>query len=230
MVDPTALLVEIARSLTRSSDPPVEGIPMKLYADLPGRRVSQVLSDLFTVAWVLLWTYAGRVVHDTTAALRRPADGLTSAGGQLQTGMTSAGDQVARVPLVGEQLQAPFREAARTGVSLAQAGADLGLAVDRLALALGVAVAIVPVVMWLLVWLPVRARFIRRASAAQRFVDGPADLDLFALRALAGQPMHRLARIHPDPAGAWRARDPQIVRQLAVLELRDCGLRPPPEA
>ena len=200
---------------------------MKLYADLPARRITQVLSDLFTVGWVLACTYAGRLVHDTTATLRRPADGLSTAGTQLEAGMTSAGDQVGKVPLVGDSLQGPFREAARTGVALTQAGTDLGSAVDRLALVFGVSVALIPIVVWLLVWLPVRVRFVRRASAAQRFVDGPADLDLFALRALAGQPMHRLARIHDDPAGAWRARDPRVIRELAVLELRDSGLRPP---
>ena len=31
-----------------------------------------------------------------------------------------------------------------------------------------------------------------------------------------------------DPAGAWRAQDPDVVRALALLELRDSGLRPPP--
>ena len=201
---------------------------MKLYADLPGRRITQVLSDLFTAAWVLACTYAGRLVHDTTATLRRPADGLSTAGTQLRDGMAAAGDQMAKVPLVGDSLQGPFRDAARTGVALTQAGTDLGSAVDRLAVVFGVATAIIPIVVWLLVWFPVRARFVRRASAAQRFIDGPADLDRFALRALAGQPMHRLARIHDDPAGAWRARDPRVIHELAVLELRDAGLRPPP--
>ena len=39
--------------------------------------------------------------------------------------------------------------------------------------------------------------------------------------------MHRLARVADDPAGAWRAHDPDVVRALALLELHDCGLRPP---
>ena len=45
---------------------------------------------------------------------------------------------------------------------------------------------------------------------------------------LAGQPMHRLARISDDPAGAWRRRDAAVVRRLAELELRTVGLEPPP--
>ena len=77
------------------------------------------------------------------------------------------------------------------------------------------------------VWLFVRGRFVRRASAAQHHIDGNPDLDLFALRAMANQPMTRLAAVHADPAGAWRAGDPRIIRELALLELKDVGLRPP---
>ena len=76
-------------------------------------------------------------------------------------------------------------------------------------------------------YLPLRLRFVRRASAGQRFVDAGEDLDLFALRALSNQPLHVLARISPDPAGAWRRQDTGIVRALAELELRSDGLRPP---
>jgi hypothetical protein len=70
-------------------------------------------------------------------------------------------------------------------------------------------------------------RFAREATAAQRFVDSSADLDLFALRAMANQPMHRLARVSDDPVAAWRAGDPEVVRALALLELRDAGLAAP---
>jgi hypothetical protein len=38
--------------------------------------------------------------------------------------------------------------------------------------------------------------------------------------------MRVLARVSDDPAGAWRARDPEVVRRLAELELADVGLRP----
>ena len=51
-----------------------------------------------------------------------------------------------------------------------------------------------PVLFALLIWFPRRLSFIRRATAAQKFIDNAADLDLFALRAMANQPMHKLAR------------------------------------
>ena len=74
------------------------------------------------------------------------------------------------------------------------------------------------------VYLPLRYRFIRQATAGRRFVRSTDDLDLFALRAMARQPLHRLARISEDPVGAWRRGDPRVVRDLAALELRDSGL------
>jgi hypothetical protein len=73
---------------------------------------------------------------------------------------------------------------------------------------------------------PPRLRFVREATAGRKFVDATADLDLFALRALGSQPLHVLARISPDPAGAWRKQDPDVVWRLAALEMRERGLDP----
>ena len=42
-------------------------------------------------------------------------------------------------------------------------------------------------------------------------------------------PVHLLARVSDDPVGAWRAGDRDTIRRLALLELREVGLRPPPE-
>ena len=102
-------------------------------------------------------------------------------------------------------------------------------AVQTLAFWLGIAVALIPILIALAVYLPPRIRFVRRATAGKRFLDSAADLDLFALRAMTNQPLHVLARVSDDPAGGWRERDPDVVRRLAALELKDCGLHPPRE-
>ena len=99
--------------------------------------------------------------------------------------------------------------------------------VETVALVLGLVTAIVPIMLVGAVWLWLRLRFIVRASTAQRFVDAAQDLDLFALRAMAHQPMTALDRISPDPAGAWRRQEVDVIRALATLELRSEGLRPP---
>lgn len=118
---------------------------MKLYADLPGRRTAQILSDLFALGWVVLWVWAGRLVRDATLDLRKPAEGLTSAGGSFSQNMSGASEQLQRVPGIGDDLARPFTSASGTGQQLAQAGRDLGVAVDRLALVLGILIAAIPI-------------------------------------------------------------------------------------
>ncbi|WP_406830780.1 hypothetical protein ABEG17_17555 [Pedococcus sp. KACC 23699] len=200
---------------------------MKLYADLPGRRTLQILADLGIVAWVCAWAWVGRVVHDVTLELAAPGRRLQSAGSGFREQMTGAGDAVRDVPLVGDKIAAPFRQAGTAGTTIQQAGTDLVESVTRLANLLGWVTALVPIVIVGLVWAFVRGRFVRRATAAQRFIDQAADLDLFALRAMARQPMRKLAAISPDPTGAWRRGEESTIRALALLELRDSGLHPP---
>ncbi|MBD3784949.1 MAG: hypothetical protein IE926_18695 [Micrococcales bacterium] len=201
---------------------------MKLYSDLPARRTAQVLADVGVVGWVYLWVRVGQRVHETTLTLAEPGRRLEAAGTGFRGRMTDAGNSVDGLPLLDDRVAAPFRSAAGIGDDFASAGRDLVGAVERLATLLGLVVALAPILLVVATWLLLRWRFARRATAAQRFVDAAPDLDLFALRAMANQPMTRLARICDDPAGAWRRGEPDVVRALAVLELRESGLRPPP--
>jgi uncharacterized protein (DUF1684 family) len=89
---------------------------------------------------------------------------------------------------------------------------------------LGIVVAVFPIVIALLVWAIFRIRFVRRATAASRLVGTSGWLELFALRALTRQPLRRLTTLGPDLAGRFRDGDPVVVRQLAALELRSCGV------
>ncbi|MDV3222309.1 hypothetical protein [Intrasporangium sp.] len=202
---------------------------MKLYADTPARRTRQLLGDVLVLLWVATWVWVGRGVYDTVLRLQAPADSLTAAGDSVHGALTGAGDQAARIPAVGDDLEAWLDRAAGSGTSLRSAGTSMSSTVEAVALWLGLITALVPVVIVAGLWLWVRVRFVRRATTAQRFIDSSDDLDLFALRALANQPMTALARVSADPAGDWRRRDPTIIRALATLELHDEGLRPPAE-
>jgi hypothetical protein len=201
---------------------------MKLYADAPGRRTAQILVDLAVLVWVVVWVRAGQAVHDATLKLAAPGRQMESAGTGLSANLRSASDQVDGVPLVGDKLRAPFDAAGRAAGQLTQAGRDQQTAIGHLAIVLGLCIAAIPILVAIAIWLPRRVRFARRAGAAQRFIDADADLDLFALRAMARQPMQALAKVSSDPAGAWRRGERDVVRALAVLELKDVGLRPPP--
>jgi hypothetical protein len=202
---------------------------MKLYADTAARRTRQICADALVLLWVGAWVWVGRWVHDVIAELRAPGDSLASAGASVRGGLTSAGDQAGRLPLVGDQVKEIFTSAAGSGTSLETAGRSLSDTVEVMARTLAFTTALVPIVLVVATWAVLRLRFARQATSAQRFIDGAADLDLFALRALARQPMTALARVSDDPAGAWRRQDPDVVHRLALLELRDSGLRPPRE-
>lgn len=203
---------------------------MKLYADSEGRRLRQLVGDALLLAWLLVWIEIGMAVHDATMRLARPGEEIADAGNGLAERLRDASSVVGDTPLIGDSLQSPFDGAGDAADQIAEAGVAQVEAVGHLANWLGWSVGLIPILVMLAVYLPLRWRFVRRATAGQRFVDAAADLDLFALRALARQPMHRLARISEDPAGAWRRRDPEVVHRLAVLELRDVGLEPPPRA
>ena len=100
--------------------------------------------------------------------------------------------------------------------------------IERLALIIGWLVFAIPVAVVVAFWLPRRIRFYRQARAAQHFIDSSADLDLFALRAMASQPMHVLAAVSDDPVAAWRTGDRAVINELAELELErsGCACRP----
>ena len=99
--------------------------------------------------------------------------------------------------------------------------------IERLALVAGWLVFLIPVALVVALWLPRRIRFYRQAKASQQFLDSSADLDLFALRAMASQPLYVLAGVSDDPVRAWRDGDRQVIDQLAAIELRRNGLRLP---
>lgn len=200
---------------------------MKLYADHGPRLVGQLTGDLLLVVWVVAWAWFGRAVYDAVVALGVVGEQVESGGSELAGRLADAGEGAASVPLVGEQLRTPFDQAAGAASSIAEAGRTQQEVVEQLGLLLGLATALIPISVVLLLWLPRRVAFARRAGAARRHLDTAADLDLFALRAMARQPMHRLARVSDDPVAEWRRGDPARVRALADLELRDMGLRVP---
>jgi len=200
---------------------------MKTYADTSVRRSLQIAGDLTLVLWVWFWIVIADNVHDATLELATPGRRIDRSATDLAGQLREAGEKVSGVPFVGDEVRSPFDGAGDAAAGLADAGQQQVSAVSTLANWLGVAVALIPILVVLMFYLPLRIRFIRRATAGQRYLDAGADLDLFALRAMAHQPLHVLARIDGDPAGAWLRGDAAVIDHLAGLELRSVGLRPP---
>jgi hypothetical protein len=197
---------------------------MKVYADTSATFARQLLADALFVGWVVLWVWIGNVVHD---ALAEPGLRAESSATSLSESMTDAGSFLEDVPLIGDGAATPFEKAADASQSLADAGRATADAVERLAFWLGTAIAVIPLLIVGLYYLPRRIRFVREASAGQRFVDGPADLELFALRAMSNRPLHVLARVTDDPVGALRRGDAAVIAALARIELNASGLQHP---
>lgn len=199
---------------------------MKLYADTSARRLRQLVADLLLVTWLVAWVWIGLVVHDGTMALAAPGRQTDESASAMAGQLRDAGGRLDDVPLIGDEVATPFDKAADASEGLAAAGRSTVDAVEKLAFVLGLSIALIPILVVSAFYLPPRLRFIREATAGARFIDSVDDLDLFALRALTNQPMRVLAKVSADPAGDWRRRDPEMVRRLAELELKDVGLKP----
>jgi hypothetical protein len=198
---------------------------MRLYAETAPRRARQLAGDLLVLAWTAAWVLAGRSLYLLVEKLAAPGRAVERAGTAFATDAGEIQQKVARIPVVGGELRDPFGRLGGVGRVLAEAGMTQREVVHELALWLGVLVAAVPVVTLLVAWLPGRVAWAREAGAASRLRLGGADLELFALRAVANRSLRELHRVTPDPAGALRSGD---YEGLATLELRALGLRPEP--
>lgn len=200
---------------------------MKVYADSPALFARQLVADLLVVCWVLAWVWVGTAVHDRTMQLAGPGESAARSATSLASSMRDAGDVVGGVPLVGDDAATPFDRASDASLALADAGRAEVAAVGRLAFWLGLTIALVPILLVTMRYLPRRVRFVRDATAGRTLLAGASGLELFAVRALTHQPLHALARVSEDPVGDVRRGDPVVVRRLADLELRALGCQPP---
>jgi hypothetical protein len=198
---------------------------MRLYAETAPRRARQLAGDLLVLAWTAAWVFAGRSLYLLVEKLAAPGRAVERAGTSFATDAGEIQQKVARIPVVGDELRDPFGRLGGVGRTLADAGVTQQQVVHDLALWLGVLVAAVPVAALLVMWLPGRVAWAREAGAASRLRMGGADLELFALRAVANRSLRELYRVTPDPAGALRSGD---YAGLAALELRALGLRTEP--
>ncbi|WP_030964800.1 hypothetical protein [Streptomyces sp. NRRL S-378] len=201
---------------------------MLLYAQTPARRNRQILADLIAVLLIAAAVRFALAVHDAIMLLAEPGRRVESSGDSLAAALDDAGETASRVPLAGDLLQTPFRSAADAGSDLADAGQALQDTVGQVAFLAALGLIVVPVAFVLLLWLPLRLRWIRRSATIRHLLDAPGGADLLALRALTGPPGD-LAAIPAPPGGladAWRRGDPQAISALSEITLRRAGLRP----
>ena len=200
---------------------------MKIYADRPDRVVRQLLGDVLVVLLVYASVRLGMAANDKVAALAGPGQEAESTARQVDDRMQDAAGQVGDAPLVGGALAKPFEALAEASASLAESARAYQDTVADVARLTGLVLAGAPIVLLLAVWLPLRLGWVVEASAAGRLRrTGSAGAELLAVRAVASQPLRRLARVDPAVIAGWRAGDPVATEALAALELRSLGLDP----
>jgi hypothetical protein len=178
--------------------------------------------------WIVLWVVLARAVHGAVLALAGPGQAVEDLGNSVAGNMASAAGVAEDVPLVGDELAAPFDALSSAGGSVTGAAQGAQDAVGTLATILALLLIVLPVGWLLLRWLPWRLRYAREAGAAARLLTGTPDLELLAARALATAPLPRLAALPAGTGTGWRTGDPAAVASLAGLELGRLGLRLPP--
>lgn len=194
---------------------------MKLYGETRFFRIRQITLDVAVLIWVLIWVRMGVFMKRLFDKLAGPGETIEGAGAGFSRTMTDIGETFSDVPAFGDLLQSPFESAADAGAQLQAAGQGQQDLVHRIAWWLGVLLALIPIALVLIRYLPSRLSWIREASAAHRLRIDASDLQLFALRAIANRPLHELRRACKDPAGAFAQGD---YTALAQFELASLGL------
>jgi hypothetical protein len=199
-----------------------------IYAEVPARRARQLAADLLALAWISTWSWLSFQVYGWVDRLGASGVKIQNSGEGLAANITATAEKLHHLPVVGGQVSAPLNRAAAAARSVATAGQGEQHLVHNLAVLFVVVILLGPVALGILSWLPRRIRWALAASTAARLRQHPAGIDLLAMRALANQPLRRLAALDIDQLTAWRGGQPAAAHALARLELRQLGLCPGP--
>src|ERR687883_1845792 len=148
-------------------------VPLRPYSSQPKRLSLQLASDVFVLVWIYVWYRVGQLVHDTLVQVAAVGYRIQGSAGQVSGSLTQAGRSAGNLPLVGENLGRPLSDAGAQIGDIAGAGRSAGDTLTKLATPLGWAVALGPILLVLVIWLPRRWRFARRGRGGGRRVPSP---------------------------------------------------------
>jgi hypothetical protein len=195
---------------------------VKFYAERPSRLAAQVCGDLLLAGWMAGWLWLGLRLHDEIEALARPTRRVGEASTGLANALTGTSDQVRNLQLVGDVLAAPFDAIIAGARELATASTTSQESLARLADLAVPLTALFPVLFALTLWLALRGRWIRRATAVTRLRRTGEGEGLLAAQALTSARIDQLAGFELDDNPL---ADPVSRRRLATFALRQLGLR-----
>lgn len=188
------------------------------------RRVTDLVGDLLLIAWGVLWLFIARSTRDLLDSIAQPMQRLGASTGTVADRLDETGQSLGDVPLVGEQLAAPFPG---ISASLRDLATQISTQVASLTATSGWVVPLVFLVPTLIaagLYIAWRIRRVRESAAARGLLERNRSLELFALRGMSTVPLHRLRWLTVDPVAGWRAGDPAMIPRLADLEMRRVGI------
>jgi hypothetical protein len=175
--------------------------------------------------WAVFWIAVAAYTAYEVAALRTLSHTVVKAG----TATESTGHALAAVghlPFVGGRISQLAAQAIAAGASARASGTSTATTIDQLAVLLGIAIALIPTVPLLGLYVPLRLSWRRDRNAVRLAVarwDGEPGLEAFlAQRALAHLPFEELRDLGYD---GTEGSPPSS--ELAAAELRRLGLEHP---
>lgn len=181
-------------------------------------RVLNVAIAIWAAFWIGIAAYTAYEV----AALRTLSHSIAKAGAATE----STGHALAAlngIPFVGSKIGGLAAQAIAAGASARASGGSVATTVDQLAVLLGVAIALIPTVPLLGLYVPLRLSWRRDRKAIRNAVgqwDGEPGLETFlARRAVAHLPFHELRALGYDGT-----EESASTPELAAAELRRLGL------
>jgi hypothetical protein len=202
--------------------------PVRLYPTNPSRRRATIARDVLGLVLLAFFAWCGTKAYDVVDSLTALGTAVSDTGTSIQSGFGSVAHAVGGLPLVGDSLANALSGAGSSaGSQLTSVGQEGIAQVDRMALLIGLAVALLPTVVLLLAMVPRRIRQVRALSAAHAVLTrtrGPAARQLLASRAAFGLPFSVLLAHTPDPFGDLAAGRYDA---LVAAALEDSGMRVP---
>ena len=195
-----------------------------MFGALTARTVRAL--DAGLAVWLVVWLVLGVVVWRDVGTQARLSQSVVKVGGAVkQTGDALA--LIGAVPLIGSGIRDLAGRVQRDGVDVQARGRQSEQAIHRIAVIAGLAVAVLPAAMVLLLYLPSRLlwRRDRRALAAALRERDDAALDQYlARRAITALSWASLCALSDDP---WRDVTAGHWRDLADAELARLDLQRP---
>jgi hypothetical protein len=195
------------------------------YPAAPRGRLFNFL-DAVLVIWVAGWIVYGFAVHRQIQDMASLSDTLVKTG-QAVDATGRALKPLASLPFgLGKRISGLVDQVHGVALSAEASGEDSRGSIHRLAVELGFAIALIPTVPLVAIYLPLRVSRVREVRAVRRGLRRSRDDSTFreflARRATEKLPYHVLSRVTANP---WRDLENGRYDELAKAELRRLGFR-----